>query len=144
MGGSVWDFDDFFLNQLLTGQHLANSGESQLKKSPCKFIQKWFQLQNTASLCGSNFYWKAKDNFDQKNNKAKRRIPSNFQNHVIWEGKISVSQHSSKTQTSYFGIFSGNCWNTNMKHPNEIYEASLIFCMIVYCISKESKVTTRI
>ena len=25
----------FFLNQLLTGQHLANSGEAQLKKSPC-------------------------------------------------------------------------------------------------------------
>ena len=25
----------FFLNQLLTGQHLANSGEAQLKISPC-------------------------------------------------------------------------------------------------------------
>ena len=27
----------FFLNELLTGQHLANSGEDQLKKSPCMY-----------------------------------------------------------------------------------------------------------
>ena len=30
----------FFWNQLLTGQHLANSGEAQLKKTPCiSYIQ---------------------------------------------------------------------------------------------------------
>ena len=32
-GGPVWDSNVFFLNQLLTGQHLANSGEAQLKKT---------------------------------------------------------------------------------------------------------------
>ena len=33
-GGPVWDSDGFFLNQLLTSQHLANSGWGQLKKHP--------------------------------------------------------------------------------------------------------------
>ena len=28
----------FFLNRSLTGQHLANSGEAQLKKSPCRLF----------------------------------------------------------------------------------------------------------
>ena len=28
----------FFRNQSLTGQHLANSGEAQLKKSPCMIV----------------------------------------------------------------------------------------------------------
>ena len=38
-GGPVWDSNVFFLNQLLTGQHLANSGGGgQLKKSPCIFL----------------------------------------------------------------------------------------------------------
>ena len=36
-GGPVWD-SNLYWNQLLTGQHLANSGEAQLKKSPCIFI----------------------------------------------------------------------------------------------------------
>ena len=28
----------YFWNQLLTGQHLANSGEAQLKKTPCMYV----------------------------------------------------------------------------------------------------------
>ena len=34
----------FFWNQLLTGQHLANSGEGQLKKSPCILHLVYFSV----------------------------------------------------------------------------------------------------
>ena len=37
-GGASLGLWRFFLNQLLTGQHLANSGEGQLKKTPCTYV----------------------------------------------------------------------------------------------------------
>ena len=52
----------FFWNQLLTGQHLANSGEAQLKKTPCissSYISSGWEdprlqsasTRRTSSLC---------------------------------------------------------------------------------------------
>ena len=46
--GPVWD-SNVFWSQLLTGQHLANSGGGQLKKPPCIYAElimvRWKEVQ---------------------------------------------------------------------------------------------------
>ena len=71
-------------------------------------------MQNTASLCGSNFYWKATIIFIRQRTTARAGFPqtcdlrerdSCFHLFDIF----SVSQYSSKTQTYQCWIISGNC-----------------------------------
>jgi len=109
---------------------------------------KSFQFKNTTSLCG--FYWKAKMIFIRQRTTAR----STF--------RTLLSKIEGETGYILFSISSAFFQSLNIpaKHKQVILElfqeiahtifterimkSPLIFCMIVFCISKELKVTTRI
>ena len=68
LGGTL----PFFLNQLLTGQHLAYSGEAQLKKSPCMKID--WQIQTCVMTDDAIIFLKSKHHLQGDRVSKRRRL----------------------------------------------------------------------
>ena len=95
----------FFWNQLLTGQHLANSGEAQLKKPPCTI-----HVYRQTSYCLSSL-----------NNVNSETVS-------VWHGAISISDVFFLAFKTFFSIvwilkISSN-WR---KYQNNIVQGSWCF-----------------
>ena len=92
MGGGQSGTLTFFRNQLLTGQHLANSRGGQLKKTPCIMFPRCDHVQNTLKRdINAGRTWNKHDLFDQIS-----LVLNIYPQAIIHQTKITVSLRINK------------------------------------------------